>query len=427
MVWSCSHQHISNDAFADEILEKIITVKNYFPLWIGILKLSSNLNYDIDVRQYIVERVVSELIRTMMVLINKLNLSVKLKEENMAITDIQNAYQVEKNSDYAIFLNVVDFYQELFNHIRPRLLKKCILKIVMHLISKCLQFPLTSGFYKLLSFSLKAVNSLKLFENIDETNADLNNCRESLQLFVSALLNKMKDYKDELAIACLHVLLEAPVIIIKEMLPACVTPFINIFNVGKSYLPLTEMGIHTLQHWQDNIEPELLDPVLIKIIPSLDTFLRSKSLGGHLADTSDKRRNTAQALKKRKVILELEPELVKVQRKILNFIGRQSLKNSQAFVFSDDVIVPNTICGQNSHLKIILPYEDLQLEMYLDTFLPRIVDLALHCSDRKTRITACELVQAIIMIFLGKGKHLGFVFLPHKVLNDSIPISIGIL
>ncbi|KAG5877906.1 hypothetical protein JTB14_011622 [Gonioctena quinquepunctata] len=164
------------------------------------------------------------------------------------------------------------------------------------------------------------------------------------------------------------------------------------------------MGLETLEYWQENIEPDVLEPVLMKIIPSLDSFLRSKSLKGVGQAHAEKRRKTLQPLKKRKVLLELEPELVMLQRKILCFIGKQSLTNLHAFIFSDGTYVPNLVSGRDSHLKVTLPYEDLQLDIYLDSFLPRIIDLALLSSDRKTRITACELLQACVMVFLGRAK-----------------------
>lgn len=41
--------------------------------------------------------------------------------------------------------------------------------------------------------------------------------------------------------------------------------------------------------------------------------------------------------------------------------------------------------------------------LILDIFLPRIVDLALHSSDRQSKITACELLQSIMLYMIGKS------------------------
>lgn len=40
---------------------------------------------------------------------------------------------------------------------------------------------------------------------------------------------------------------------------------------------------------------------------------------------------------------------------------------------------------------------------HLDIFLPRIVDVALHSSDRQSKITACELLQSIMLYMIGKS------------------------
>lgn len=386
-------------------------MKNFFPLWRGILKLSSNRSYDkhglfLDDRKYILERIVNQLVKTLMILINKLNLSVKLKEENITVTELEKAYQVEQASDHSIFLNVVDLYQEIFENIEPKMFKKCICRMMKHIINKCVNFPLISGFYKLLSYNLKIANKLELFKDRD-VNQDIVNMKETLKQFLKLLLDKMTQYKDELLIACLKVLLESPAILIKDMLSICVTPFITVFNIGRSYFPLAEMGLNTLHHWQGSLDTEEYDAFVIKVIPFLDSYLRSKSLLGQTqTNTTEARRKTAQALKKRRVVLEVEPELMKLQRSILGFIGKQTSAVCHAFVYSDELneIAPSSIYGGNLHLKVTLPYEDIHVDIYLDTFVPRIVNLALYSSDRKTKITACELLQAMIMVFLGRGK-----------------------
>lgn len=410
VLWSCSNQHISAVEFSQEQSnEKIVTIRNYLAYWKEILDISFNNNLDkygfyLEDRKYTVERLTNELLKTLKILINKLNISVKPKEEDMAVTDFAQAFKVEKNSDYIIFLNVVDFYIEIFEYLDPKYYKKWISTIIDEMITKCLENQLVSGFYKLLSLGLRMARKLVWFDKLNEGNADVSNCYENLRTFLPLLLNTMMEFKDELLIACLQVLLEAPIELIKEFLPACEASFINIFTIGKTYLPLTHMGIETLERWQEMFEPEVINPMLVKVLPYLDSFLRSKSLGTHGTMPLEKRRKTVQALKKRKVFVELEPELVKVQRKILNFIGKQSLKNCHAYIFSEDITISDTMLGQYQHLKIPLPYEDLHFNINLDIFLTRIIDLALHSSDRKTRTNACELLQACVIVFLGRGE-----------------------
>ncbi|KAJ8918257.1 hypothetical protein NQ315_014127 [Exocentrus adspersus] len=432
IVWSCSHQHVSNAEFS-ETSENVITVKHFFPLWHGLLKLPSNRTYDkyglyLDDRKYILERIVNQLVKTLMILINKLNVSLKPKDDRFAVTEVEKAYQVEQKSDHAIFLNVVDLYQEIMDNIEPKMFKKCICKMIKHILSKCIIYPLISGFYKLLSYSLKIVNKLNLFEESGHQNQDVINMKETLKQFLEVLLDNMAQYKDELLLACLKVLLESPSVLVKDVLSICITPFTTVFQLGRSYFPLAETGLNTLLRWQENIDVEEFDDFMSKIIPSLDSYLRSKSLLGQThSNLSETRRKTAQALKKRRVVLEVEPELMKVQRKILDFIGKQTSKVCHAFVYSEEVneIEPTSICGGNLHLKLTLPYEDVRVDIYLDVFVARIVNLALYSSDRKTKITACELLQATVMVFLGRAKsmsHAGLTELEDLLKVIAMPL-----
>ncbi|XP_066255512.1 DNA-dependent protein kinase catalytic subunit-like [Euwallacea similis] len=408
VVWSCSHQHISDSELTEES-EKVITVKNYIPLWRGLLKLVSNRSFDrvaihLEDRQHILTKVVNELVKTLMILANKLNVNVEIKIDEMQ-TDLDNAYEVKNRNDFNIFLNVTDFYEEILASIDADMFKDCICKIINNMVGKCLKHPLVSGFYKLLACGLKISNSLMLFEEGSFTlNQDVAYCKETLSKFLTYLLHKMKQFKDELLISCLQVLLESPVVVVESLLPNCAGIFITIFEVGRSYLALANMGLTTLEKWQQCMDKTEFEQFLLQVVPSLDSYLRSKSLGG-LTQTAaiEKKRKTAQTLKKRTVLVELEPELVKFQKKVLRFIGNQNSRVCHAFVCPDNNF-ERKVTSDNLHLKLPLPYNDLSLEIYLEPFIMRVVDLSLYSSDRKTRVMACELLQAFIVVFLGRTK-----------------------
>ena len=50
-----------------------------------------------------------------------------------------------------------------------------------------------------------------------------------------------------------------------------------------------------------------------------------------------------------------------------------------------------------------LPLHNKKVDIYLDSCLPRIVDLAQNSSDKETRIAACELLHALIIFMIGKS------------------------
>jgi DNA-dependent protein kinase catalytic subunit len=54
-------------------------------------------------------------------------------------------------------------------------------------------------------------------------------------------------------------------------------------------------------------------------------------------------------------------------------------------------------------LLFTLPLHNKKIDIYLDSCLPRIVDLAQNSSDKETRIAACELLHALIIFMIGKS------------------------
>ena len=50
-----------------------------------------------------------------------------------------------------------------------------------------------------------------------------------------------------------------------------------------------------------------------------------------------------------------------------------------------------------------MPLHSDKIEVYLDSCLPRIVDLAQNSTDKETRIAACELLHALILYMIGQS------------------------
>lgn len=402
VVWSCSHQHISE---AELIESKIITVKDYLPLWKALLNIVSFRHYDkfeifLNDRKYLVVTIIDKLIRTLILLVNKLNVTIVQSQNDEPVTDIGRAYEVAEINDFAIFLNLVDFYEEIFLQIDPEVLRKCISKLIRHLIEKCIQYPLISGYYKLLTFCLKIAFKLNYFKDLE--GQDTQTCYASLQQFIGVLLDRLKHFKDELLTASLQVLLDYPISIIRGVLPFCISVFKTIFTVAKNYIKLIYLTLDTLEYWMKHIPYQELQTLLIETLPLLDTFLQSKSLNLQI-ETTQTRRKTAQVLKNRKVVVGVETELANLQKRILLFIGQQNVLICQAIVNSDSNI-ELAVWGSKQHLKVALPFDDGKLDFYLDKLIPRIINLALNSNDRKTRVTACELLHGIVMVFLGTSK-----------------------
>ena len=50
-----------------------------------------------------------------------------------------------------------------------------------------------------------------------------------------------------------------------------------------------------------------------------------------------------------------------------------------------------------------MPLYNKKVDIYLDSCLPKLVDLAIHAIDRETRVAACEFLHALMIYMIGKN------------------------
>lgn len=404
VIRTCSHfLALDADKLKDEGHE-VICYKDFWPFWKHLLKLTEKYNkFEIKpaTRKYLLDKLFVHLLGSLFSAIDKLNLNIKATE-NITATDPEMAFKAVKVNDYNIFINIIEFYQDVLQAVEPEMFKSWIPKYLKVVILKSVEHPLISGFYKLLSSGLKLCDDLDYFQS---NSQEVVGIKESLCTFLGEMIWRMKHYKGDLQIACLSVILSTPVVVIKYVLPVAAPTFVTLFTVGRSYLTLTQMGIATLQKWVKALNPEDLEPFLKHVLPCLDSYLRSRSLGSTIDTTSSvvKRKKTKTALSKRRVLIESESELFKVQKQILEFLGQLDSNTCAAFAASQNN-VEQVVWSSTPHLKIVLPFEDVKLNIYLEKLVPRIVELAMYSSDRKLRVTACELLHAVVIVILGTSK-----------------------
>lgn len=409
-IWTCSHQHITDADLVDpKDKQKIITVKSYLPLWLRLIdSLTQNTyirkhQFEYHILKKILNKIVQQLFKNLFTLTDKLNVNMNRKDVDLPETSIESIYKVDKQNDFDIFLNLIDFYEILLDKINYSHLEMNTISLINFMVTHCWKYPLISGFYKLLSFALRISNKVNLFVTTNEDD-EKNYCLENLKNFFKKLIKKVVHFKDELLIACLQVFLECPLKIVKNMLLECVPLFVTCFNLGRNHIKLANMTLDTLEHWQQNIKSDLMNEFVVQIIPTLDYYLRSKSLGNLMqTDVTEKRRKTQQLMKKRRIIRNLEPELVLFQKKVLIFLGKQNNRICDEFLMPDQYLNEDNL-GSSTFLKVSLPFEDVKVDVYLDAFVPRLCHLALYCTDRKTRVTACEMLHSVVIVFLGKSK-----------------------
>ena len=56
-------------------------------------------------------------------------------------------------------------------------------------------------------------------------------------------------------------------------------------------------------------------------------------------------------------------------------------------------------------VKFTVPFPDLKADIYLDSVLSRVVELAEGASERQTKVAACELLHSIVLFIIGTSAH----------------------
>lgn len=400
VLWTCSH------TLAVEVInEQQTTYKSFLPLWRSLMLLPNTgkfekIGLNKKIRKHITQAMLKELVFTVISMIYKLNLNLQRKDDEMATSDLGNSFEATKQADFAMFVNITDFCVDLLESVDPTLFREYISLFNKQLITKSLEHPLVSGFYKMLAASLKLSHKMGYIKEVKTTE---NESLKYMVQFLRGVFLKIKYYKDDLQVACLQMFLAAPLEIIEAVNIESIDLFIAVFTIGRRILTIAELGLKTLTRWCDHLPKEQMRPLLVKILPHLDSFLRSQS-GSGPENINLETRKTKKALKKRRILVEDEPELLKLKKQILAFLGR--MDGDLCLEFVQHGGLAEVIWNKNMNLKVDLPYPENVMSLYLDKLMPRILDLAIYCSDRKKRFTACEVLHTAVLIFLGISKQI---------------------
>ncbi|CAF1316968.1 unnamed protein product [Adineta steineri] len=427
---------------------KTITYENYIPLWKTILNVTSLKEFDTPTypifdRQNMLVSLYDEMIDSILHIIDRLDLSVdkeKTQNENddgTTTTDPIFGMKPVKPKDFEIFYNLVDFCQDLLPEQSPDLFQKWIFRFLYEIIAASTKYPLVSGIYRFVTLVMNICLKLIYFKSdrivpttrggIEMMETDINENEQVssvctlVRRFAHEVLSRQKQYRDDLLISCLQLIMSLPSECIDYDFADYVPAIQLALSIGLTYLPLAEQTINSLERWSQSTSlnlPNFYD----QILPYLDDFLRLSHDQGEdvnvraiVSALQEKTRLNSKSkhvlptrmMKKTKQIKHLfeDSDIRRVQFRIFKYLG--SLGNRINHYLIDDTsnyLIKEAVAWDNeNHLTFNVPFDDIKPIIHLDIFLPRIVDLALHSSDRQTKITACELLQSIMLYMIGKS------------------------
>uniref|UniRef100_A0A663E490 DNA-dependent protein kinase catalytic subunit n=1 Tax=Aquila chrysaetos chrysaetos TaxID=223781 RepID=A0A663E490_AQUCH len=350
-----------------------------------------------------------ELIKSILKIIEKLDLTVqKLDGENETdsalvwpTSDPTSNLQPMKPTDFIAFINLVEFCREILPEKHVEYFSPWVYSFGYELIIHSTRLPLISGFYKLLSVTMKIARKIKYFEGVSPRS--LRKCpedpekRSCFALFVKfgkEVAAKMKQYKDELLASCLNFLLSLPHDIIMLDIKAYIPALQNAFKLGLSCTPMADLGLDALEDWSAHIPRHIMQPYYKDVLPLLDGYLKNSTSTGtysyfYIEDDSS----------------SLGAVRTRVAR-LLGSLGGQINHNLITASSAEEMMKKCVSWDTEKRLSFAVPFADMKPVIYLDLFLPHVTELALSASDRQTKVAACELLHGIVTYMLGRASQM---------------------
>ncbi|XP_039235694.1 DNA-dependent protein kinase catalytic subunit isoform X2 [Pipra filicauda] len=425
---------------------KVPTYKDYLYLFRSLLNCDTMKECGFEDANFLTENsplqslnrlLYDELIKSVLKIIEKLDLTVQKldvneQDENESdralvgpTSDPASNLQPTKPTDFIAFLNLVEFCREILPEKHVEYFNPWMYSFGYELIMHSTRLPLISGFYKLLSVTMKIAKRIKYFEGVSPMS--LRKCpedpekRSCFALFVKfgkEVSAKMKQYKDELLASCLIFLLSLPHDIIMLDIKAYIPALQTAFKLGLSCIPVADLGLDALEDWSAHIPRHMMQPYYKDVLPLLDGYLKSSTSivesqnnweVRKLSRATQKGYNKVviQRIRKAKTFsVEDSPSLEAVRTRVarlLGSLGGQINHNLITAISAEEMMKKCVSWDTEKRLSFAVPFADMKPVIYLDLFLPRVTELALSASDRQTKVAACELLHSIVTYMLGKA------------------------
>ncbi|CAG5107248.1 Similar to PRKDC: DNA-dependent protein kinase catalytic subunit (Gallus gallus) [Cotesia congregata] len=380
IVWSCSHSLLidaEHQRDIENLPKRPLCYKDYVPLWKGLL---NSTNDEISVQQ----QVVNEIIEACIELIKTLNLKIKTREDN-TFSDIAASQIAENETDFRIFHNMVDLYDEIFEDIIPYDPKDKFTRFLYQVIRASYQYPLIAGFYRLTDRILNAKYFIEDYIEDKELN-------KMVVQYLQNTIDSIGKFPQELQVSCIHLVLHTPVVFLSYLIDQSIPIFKIALTIGLSDYDLANSALTALENYVCTINSEKLNEFVRELLPNLEMYLRSKESFQIYNESFDANE---------KSVFNNDEGLEKLQKRILLLFGRFEQSTVLEFLYTQSL---NTGASWDKKdlLKYSLHFPDYTLDVYLDTMLPRIVELAVNSSDRRSKVAASEVLHSLVSIVLGK-------------------------
>ncbi|KAI8098597.1 uncharacterized protein BX664DRAFT_288171 [Halteromyces radiatus] len=428
-----------------------------------------------DIGKQIHSAVYDEFLSAIFRMIRVLNLNVEKVEDDMAddtLTTVSNQQQQQQQDqssidyihtismnlapvnqkDFILYQNLVEFWCTLLPQLDNQRMQEWIQIAGASLIQSSLQKPLVSGFYRMLATILTITNELGLFHDILKSRENrhqkqimktpLLEVYEIFYDYVHQVWHRMKQFKDELLVSCLRLILASPLDFfdIHEL----VLPLQAALRFGLTYYPMATLALKTLEILVDVDSPTHTaiqsHPTFFQsVLPLFNEYLMM-DLGSKYNSKSDaqvlekmKHRMATAASRKRGMIHDhltndqlgaVEDEdadigLREIQLDMMRFLGRLGGANKYILhsANGDSTLEDDNQSEAISHkernrlvawdperqLAIHVPFPNAGIELSIEELLPRICELAESSPNRKVKVVSCEFLHGLVLVMIGNS------------------------
>lgn len=335
VIWTCSHKLVydsQNDWETIADWKEQITYKSFLALWIGLIGQETKGE---EHKSQICALVYEHLMQSLFSILERLDLRTNKRtfkddygnDNELYFCDPNYDLVPQRPKDFHIFFNIVQFYRDLLhsqNDDSHRVrFDKYVQSYCELLIKKSLEYPLISGFVRLMQVALRITDRIGYFSEVIDIDRPI---RGTVLYFLKYHILSTPHTFGELQIASLDMIFTAPVKLLHRFVIDLIPIFVVAFDIGKSLLSLAGRALRMLDKLNGVSEWKQL---LRAVLPSLDPYLQSNGFttdGIIDLEIVKSRRSTKRARKVLRVDGGSDSELLAFQKQILLFLGKTFIR-----------------------------------------------------------------------------------------------------
>ncbi|KAF9184663.1 hypothetical protein BGZ51_003206 [Haplosporangium sp. Z 767] len=329
--------------------------------------------------------------------------------------------------DFIIFQNLTEFWQLFLPEIRPDLFSRWTFVIGDTLIELSAKHPLVSGFYKMFATCLQVCQSISFFkqsvkagQKLEDGSVDVQRAAILFMKYITEVLARLEQYKDDLLASCLHLVLSSPTALTEPS--SVIAPIQLALKLGLGYFPLASIGLDAIERWIEVVEhdqtswfSQVLPPLNEYLLVQVSSAEENDAFGGMGSKTRKKVMGDDQSYKaiarsaSMLTTAEQVQSLHNLQLRILRLLGRQAGYNKLLLgqrSFQDGAKKDSSdllAWDPEARVRFKIPFQEMKSELQLDEMLPRIVDLAENSLNRQIKVASCELLHSLVILMIGSS------------------------